>query len=90
MKKYGEYLKTERQLRNISQGKLAKAIGITQQAISYYENNLNEPTIGICEKIADFYGITLDELVGRDYDQASTNKNAVVYNHSTHNGNNNF
>ena len=87
MKKYGEYLKAERRIRNLSQEKLAKEIGITQQAISLYENNTNEPTIGICEKIADFYGITVDELKGRDYEKT---KKAVIYNHSTHNGNNNF
>ena len=66
MKKYGNYLKSERLLRKISQEQLAKAIGVTQQAISLNENDNNEPTIGICEKIADFYGISLDELVGRD------------------------
>lgn len=88
MKKYGEYLKNERIARNLSQEKLAKEIGVTQQAISLYEKNINEPTIGICEKIAEFYGITVDELIGRDYEKAT--KNAVVYNHSTHNGDNNF
>lgn len=88
MKKYGEFLKTERLLRKLSQDKLAKEIGISQQAISLYENNTNEPTIGICERIADFYGITIDELIGRDYEKAT--KNTVVYNHSTHTGNNNF
>ena len=65
MKKYGEYLKNERLSRNLSQEKLAKAIGVSQQAISLYENNISEPTIGICEKLADFYEITIDELVGR-------------------------
>ncbi len=65
MKKYGEYLKNERLIRKISQEKLAKEVGVTQQAISLYENNISEPTIGICEKLADFYGITIDELVGR-------------------------
>lgn len=66
MKKYGEYLKAERILRNLSQEKLAKEIGITQAQISYYEKNINEPSISICERIADFYGITVDELIGRD------------------------
>ena len=88
MKKYGEYLKYERTLRNLSQEKLAKAIGITQAQISYYEKDINEPSISICERLADFYGITVDELIGRDYE--NTTKNAVIYNHSTHNGNNNF
>jgi len=88
MKKYGEYLKAERIARNISQTKLAKEIGITQQAISLYENNTNEPTIGICERIADYYEITVDELIGRN--SIPQKNNTVVYNHSTHNGNNNF
>lgn len=88
MKKYGKLLKEERQARNLSQTDLAKNIGITQQAISYYENDINEPTIGICEKIADFYGITIDELIGRNV--YNSFKNNVTYNNSTHNGDNNF
>ena len=66
MKNYGEQLKQERLARNISQEKLAKAIGITQQAVSTYEKNTAEPTIGICERIADFYGISIDELVNHE------------------------
>ena len=67
MKKYGENLKNERVLRGISQEKLAKKIGVTQQAISLYENNQTEPTISVCVKMADFYGISIDELIGRDF-----------------------
>ena len=73
MKNYGEYLKNERLARNLSQEKLAKEIGITQAQISYYEKNINEPSISICEKLADFYGITLDELVGRDEQKGNIN-----------------
>ena len=63
MKNYGELLKNERLNRKISQEKLAKAIGITQAQISYYESNTNEPSISVCEKIADFYGTTIDTLI---------------------------
>ena len=66
MKNYGELLKNERLNRKLSQESLAKAIGITQAQISYYESNKNEPSISVCEKIADFYGISVDELIGRD------------------------
>ena len=54
MKKYGQILKLERLSRNISQCQLATAIGVTQAQISYYENDVNEPTIGVIERIADF------------------------------------
>lgn len=87
MRNYGQILKEERLIRKLSQEKLAKAIGITQAQISYYESGTNEPSISICEKIADFYGITIDELIGRDYEKT---KKAVIYNHSTHNGDNKF
>ena len=66
MKKYGQILMNERKARNISQEKLAKAIGITQAQISYYEKDINEPSISICERLANFYGITLDELIGHE------------------------
>ena len=82
MRKYGEILKNERILRGISQIKLAKEIGISQQAISFYENDINEPSISICERLADFYGISLDELIGRDF-----NSTGKIYNDIHHNQN---
>ena len=66
MKKYGAFLQNERKARNISQAELAKAIGVSQVAIHYFESDKNEPRIGIIEKIADFYGITVDELIGHE------------------------
>ncbi len=66
MKKYGEILQRERKARNISQGELAKAIGVSQAAIHYFETDRNEPRISIVERMADFYGITVDELIGHE------------------------
>ena len=66
MKKYGEILKKERIGRNLTQKQVADAIHISQQAISFYENNVNEPSISICEKLADYYGISIDELIGHE------------------------
>lgn len=62
-KKYGGILKQERENRGITQARLAQEIGVTQQAISNYEHDVNEPTIGVIERIANYYDITLDELV---------------------------
>ena len=66
MKNYGEILKKERIGRNLTQKQVADAIHISQQAISFYENNVNEPSISICEKLADYYGISIDELIGHE------------------------
>lgn len=87
MKNYGEALKEQRDIYGYSQRDLAKLTGIKQQNISRWENNQAIPSIENCEILADFYGISLDELIGRD---TKTNKKAVIYNHSTHNGDNKF
>ncbi len=65
--KYGDCLKEHREKRNLSQNELSKQCGISQQMISYWENNNGLPSIDFCVKLADFYGISLDELVGREF-----------------------
>lgn len=88
MKKYGIFLKNERLSHNLSQEKLAKIIGITQAQISYYEKDINEPSISICEKLADFYGISIDELIGRDNIPVSNYNQTIYDNHGIINNGN--
>ena len=61
--KYGQVLKNQRKLAKLTQKQLAEKIGVSQQAISFIENDVNEPRIGICVALADFYGISVDELI---------------------------
>lgn len=61
---YGLALKERREEYGISQNELAKKIGIPQESISYIEKTGN-PNIIQCVKLADFYKITIDELIGR-------------------------
>lgn len=63
---FGEELKYHRQRVNISQQTLAKLIGTSQQNISRWEKNEVEPSLSFCIRLADFYGITIDELIGRE------------------------
>ena len=65
MKTISEALKYQRETASLSQSGLAKATGISQQKISYYESGKHSPSIEDCILLADFYGISLDELVGR-------------------------
>ena len=62
---YGEALKYHREQANLSQRQLAKEIGISQGNISRWESGEILPNIDFCVKLADFYGITVDELIGR-------------------------
>ena len=84
---YGQEIKSYRKSLNLSQEQLAKATGISQQAISFWEQNKRTPNMDDCIILADFFGITLDELVGREH-IPTQNKKAIIYNNSTHNGNN--
>ena len=62
---YGESLKYHREQANLSQRQLAKEIGISQGNISRWESGEILPNIDFCVKLAEFYGITDDELIGR-------------------------
>ena len=72
---YGEAFKEQRELKGISQVELAKQIGTSHQNINRWECNKVLPNIDFCVQLADFYGISLDELVGRDYIPNSKSKN---------------
>lgn len=61
---YGDQFKSIREDRGYSQSELAKRTGISQQNISFWENNKRIPSIDFCITLAKFYGCTLDELVG--------------------------
>ncbi|MBO5223524.1 MAG: helix-turn-helix transcriptional regulator [Clostridia bacterium] len=63
---YGEALKLQRELRGLSQSALAKATGLKQQMISWWEANNGLPNIDFCVQLANFYEISLDELIGRE------------------------
>lgn len=65
MYQVNEALKYQRESANLSQSQLAKETGIAQQKLSYYERGKHSPSIEECLILADFYGISLDELVGR-------------------------
>jgi len=64
---YGQIFKELRLEKKLSQRDLAKETGISQQAISFWEQNKRTPNMDDCIKLADFYNISLDELVGRDF-----------------------
>lgn len=50
--------------KQLSQKQLAKAIGITEAAVSRYTAGARYPTIEILAELADFFDVTIDDLVG--------------------------
>ena len=52
-----------RRMRGLSQEELADRIGVTRQTLSKYETGESLPDIERCKAIADFFEISMDELV---------------------------
>ena len=55
-----------RKNRKLSRQTVADAIKISSRSYQRYENAEREPTASVLIALADFYGVTLDELVGRN------------------------
>ena len=54
-----------RKSKNLLQREVAFACGITTAAYGSYEKGDREPTLETLSKLADFCGVTVDELLGR-------------------------
>lgn len=67
MKIFGEILRDLRLKRNISQPELAEVLGIKNRvSISNYENGKAEPKYEDLLKMADYFNVTVDYLLGRE------------------------
>ena len=60
-----ENIKSLRLSRNISQVELAKHLRVTKQCISNWENDNVVPSIEMLCKIADFFNVSTDYMLGR-------------------------
>lgn len=64
---YGKAIKGMRITNGLSQSQLAKETGIPQNTISWIESDKGIANIFQIVKLADYYGISVDELIGRDF-----------------------
>lgn len=60
-----ESLKQNREERGMTPYKLAQVLGINHQNIYRWESGKTLPSIEMCVRIADYFGLSLDELIGR-------------------------
>ena len=67
MSKFSDSLKAIRIKSGKKQREAAEYLGFNIRTYQYYEEGRNEPSILILEKLADFFMVSLDELVGRDW-----------------------
>ena len=61
-----DVLKRLRSEKKITQEQLGKAIGVSQQAVNSYENTETQPDFNTLVKIADYFNVTVDYLLGHE------------------------
>lgn len=60
----GDNIRAFRQEKDITQEEFATVVGVSYQSVSRWENNICYPDMELLPTIADFFGITVDKLLG--------------------------
>lgn len=61
---FSENLKALRKGRNLTQKELGAKVGLSKAVVSKYENGMGYPTFDVLIRIAQFFGVTTDYLLG--------------------------
>lgn len=83
MNKFPQRLKELRTAKNISQEELGKHLNLRDSTISQYESGKRTPDYSTLLKIADFFGVTTDYLLGRTVYQQPPQKHYLIRDSST-------
>ena len=71
---FGENIKNLRKQKNLTQEQVAELLDVSKQSVSRWENNATYPDITFLPILASFYDVTVDFLLGADYE---TNKSII-------------
>ncbi len=72
----GENIRSLRIAKGITQEQFGYELGVTAQAVSRWENGATYPDITMLPVIADFFDVSMDELMGRERALDSKERNA--------------
>lgn len=64
--KFMENLKLLRTVKGKDQNDVATALNVSPKTISHWETGYTEPSVNQLIQLADFFEVSIDELVGRD------------------------
>lgn len=62
---FAQRLKSLRKNKKLTQSDMANMLGITRQGYAKYENDESEPDLATIDKLAEFFNVTTDYLLGR-------------------------
>ena len=75
--KIGKFIAQCRKEKGLTQMQLAEKFGITDRAVSKWENG-GVPDTELLPQIADFFNVSIDELFGRELDNAIDIQDAIL------------
>ncbi|MFM9328317.1 helix-turn-helix domain-containing protein [Paenibacillus mesotrionivorans] len=73
----GDKIALLREKRGLTQEDLANKIGISRASLSHYEKNRREPDYTTMTKLADFFHVSVDYLLGRTSEPTQVTDMAV-------------
>lgn len=76
--KLNENIRMLRKQRGMTQEQLAEAMGVSVGAVSKWESGQTNPELGLIAELADFFGVSVDVLLGYTL-KSSSRDNAIAY-----------
>lgn len=69
----GKRIRRIRESHGMTQAQFASIAGVTDKAVSTWENDINIPRMGVIQKIADYFGIQKSDIIDEAKDNAYSN-----------------
>ncbi len=63
---FSENLKGLRKAKGIGQKELAERLNVSAKSVSHWETGYTEPSVSQLISLADYFDVSLDELLGRE------------------------
>jgi Zn-dependent peptidase ImmA (M78 family)/transcriptional regulator with XRE-family HTH domain len=75
----GERLVLARKRRRLDQDDVAALLGVTRVLVSHWENGKRRPSEQVLERLAQIYGVTLDDLVAEVFEPSGSDLVELLY-----------
>lgn len=76
--KFGEYVYNQRVRLNLSQTDLGNILGVSNKAVSKWENGKSKPHVDMMKKLAVVFGVSIDDILGLPLESEVLNVTKIV------------
>lgn len=77
-KKFGAFLRKQRKNNGLSQYQLGKLLGVSDRAVSKWENGLSKPSTKLLARISEIFCLSIDELLETGISQEKAAKKELL------------